>query len=218
MCQVGAFGKVIAQQAVGVLVGAALATASVPRKRTHAGAGGAVICWCSESSLPCPTSASARRWGARAPSARRRRRACLGGCSPGRHVDQDHEAGYALDQSADRPTVRASMMQSPAQCPTCTRSSTSAGRSAIVVISVSRPRRSSPRTRNGGVVDAAVSFAGRIKRPSRPEHPVRPGPRRGPVHPAHPERPGPHRGRSHPAARAPWAPPWPVAPCGPFAP
>jgi len=39
------------------------------------------------------------------------------------------------------------MMQSPSQCPTCTRSPTSTGRSAIIVMLVSRPRRSRPWTR-----------------------------------------------------------------------
>ena len=41
----------------------------------------------------------------------------------------------------------APMMQSPSQCPTCIRSSASAGRSAIIVMLVSRPRRSRPWTR-----------------------------------------------------------------------
>ena len=102
-----------------------------------------VICWCSER----PALIACQRppkMGARAPSASEMP-SCITSAVGLQWVrGYGSGSGCAFDECRS-PTVPAPMMQSPPM-PTCARSSTSAGRSAIIVIPVSRPRRSSPWT------------------------------------------------------------------------
>lgn len=71
----------------------------------------------------------------------------LGGGFAGEGAYQDQVADAPLYRRGDRGAVPAPMMQSPSQCPAWMRSPTSGGRSAIIVIPDSRPRRCSLCTR-----------------------------------------------------------------------